>query len=471
MKRSFRLQLKESSSTLALLQHVADCLIVVLLLYIFTWSYVPQWSAYYIFLEASSFIACFVSFHAFSIYRSWRGKDFYKEFTAILFAWGTVVGAVLFGIFMTKTSDRFSRVVLIAWFFASPLAIFLAHVLARIALRYVRRQGHNIKRAVVGGGGRAMERMCRQLEEMDWAGIKTVGYFEDQNACETHAGNTCPYLGNIEALPGFLKNNPVDYIYITLSMKHEEKIFRIINYCRTLGSALYVAPDFQTYGLFNARMETFGDLLLLNFNPEFRLKRYFDVVFSLLVLLSTLPLTLVIALLIKLQDGGPVFYGQRRVTAAGKRFRCLKFRTMCVDAEKMLKDILERDPEAKAEWEKSYKLKNDPRVTWIGRFLRKTSLDELPQFINVLKGEMSVVGARPIVGQELKQYYKENGGLYCSIKPGITGPWQVRMRSETKNYQDRVDLDTWYVLNHSMWMDLKIIFKTVWAMFSGKGAC
>jgi len=115
-------------------------------------------------------------------------------------------------------------------------------------------------------------------------------------------------------------------------------------------------------------------------------------------------------------------------------------------------------------------LKNDLRITWIGKLLRKTSLDELPQFLNVLKGEMSVVGARPIVHKELSEYYCENGGVYCSIKPGITGIWQVSKRSDTTNYQERVDLDTWYILNHNLWLDLKIIFKTIGRMITQKGA-
>jgi len=471
METSFRVHLRESSSTLVFLQHVMDCVLVVLILYSINRLYGVPWSEFYTFLALFAFIACFISFYAFHLYRSWRGSDYYKEFGTIAMAWGMVVGLVLLALFVTKTSERFSRVILMAWFFATPLVLFGAHVLVRTALRLARSRGYNQRRAVIVGGGDMMERLCRHLGEMHWAGIQILGYFADQEACGAVSGNPCPLLGKIEELPRFLKAKTVDYVYIALPMKEEEKITQLINRCRTLGANLYMVPDLYTYGLFNARMEYFGNLLLLNFNPEFRLKRYFDVVFSLAVLLFTLPLTLVIALLIKLQDGGPVFYGQKRVTAAGKRFTCWKFRTMCVDADKKLQELLESDPQAREEWEKTFKLKNDPRVTWIGRFLRRTSLDELPQFINVLKGEMSVVGARPIVEKELYDYYGENGGLYCSLKPGITGLWQVSMRSDTVNYQDRVDLDTWYVLNRSAWLDFKIVLKTVWVVLSRKGAC
>ena len=175
-------------------------------------------------------------------------------------------------------------------------------------------------------------------------------------------------------------------------------------------------------------------------------------------------------MLIKLDDGGPVFYRHRRITAAGKEFDCIKFRTMRVGAENELPGLLAAHPELKKEWDAGFKLKNDPRVTRIGKFLRRTSLDEFPQFFNVLKGDMSVVGARPIVGRELKDFYKESAGRYCSMKPGITGPWQVGKRSDTEDYRERVELDDWYILNYSLWNDIKIIVKTVLMMIKGNGA-
>jgi lipopolysaccharide/colanic/teichoic acid biosynthesis glycosyltransferase len=175
--------------------------------------------------------------------------------------------------------------------------------------------------------------------------------------------------------------------------------------------------------------------------------------------------------LIKLGDGGPVLYAHERITSRGRKFKCLKFRTMRVGADQELAALLADDPALREEWEKHFKLKDDPRVTRIGRFLRHASLDEFPQFINVLKGDMSVVGARPIVGRELREYYKnDSAGLYCSMKPGVTGPWQVGKRSDTDDYDERVRLDDWYILNSSLWTDVKIIVKTVAALFKGKGA-
>jgi lipopolysaccharide/colanic/teichoic acid biosynthesis glycosyltransferase len=143
---------------------------------------------------------------------------------------------------------------------------------------------------------------------------------------------------------------------------------------------------------------------------------------------------------------------------------------MVQDADAKLKELLENDPQARDEWQSTFKLKNDPRITRVGKWLRVSSLDELPQFWNVLKGEMSVVGARPIVAQELHEYYNGSQGLYCSIKPGVTGPWQVGGRSDTEDYDERVRMDSEYILNRTMWLDIKIICKTVWKVLKREGA-
>jgi undecaprenyl-phosphate galactose phosphotransferase len=198
-------------------------------------------------------------------------------------------------------------------------------------------------------------------------------------------------------------------------------------------------------------------------------KRPFDIGFSLFAIVVTLPVMIPIAVVIKLIDGGSIFFGHTRVGYRGKKFKVLKFRSMYIDADTRLKEILENDPKAREEWEKTFKLKNDPRVTPIGKFLRKTSLDELPQFFNVLKGDMSVVGPRPVVEEELTKYYKEKAELYKSVKPGVTGYWQVEGRSDT-GYDERIRMDEWYIKNQSFLLDLKIILKTLKVMLTGKGA-
>lgn len=197
------------------------------------------------------------------------------------------------------------------------------------------------------------------------------------------------------------------------------------------------------------------------------LKRSFDIISSIGIILILSPLLLFIFTKVK-KDGGPAIYGHERVGKNGKLFKCLKFRSMVVNSAEVLKDVLERDPTAKAEWDASFKLKNDPRITKIGEFLRRTSLDELPQLFNVLKGEMSLVGPRPIIAAELERYNDEVD-YYLLSKPGMTGLWQVSGRSDV-DYDTRVYLDTWYVKNWSMWNDVAILFKTVTVVLKKDGA-
>uniref|UniRef100_A0A7C2K4X2 Exopolysaccharide biosynthesis polyprenyl glycosylphosphotransferase n=1 Tax=candidate division WOR-3 bacterium TaxID=2052148 RepID=A0A7C2K4X2_UNCW3 len=199
------------------------------------------------------------------------------------------------------------------------------------------------------------------------------------------------------------------------------------------------------------------------------LKRGIEVVLAVFILPLLLPLIFLIGVAIILDSKGPIFYAQERIGRGGKPFKCLKFRTMYVDADLRLQEILDRDERAREEWQKYFKLKNDPRVTRIGKILRKTSLDELPQIFNILKGEMSFVGPRPVLKKELEEYYKEFSRYYCEVRPGITGLWQISGRNEL-DYEQRVRLDVWYVLNWSLWLDFVIFIKTIKVVLSGKGA-
>jgi exopolysaccharide production protein ExoY len=185
-----------------------------------------------------------------------------------------------------------------------------------------------------------------------------------------------------------------------------------------------------------------------------------------LVLLS--PFFLIVALLVR-ADGGPAFFAHQRVGRGGKLFGCLKFRSMVIDSQARLEALLANDPAARAEWEATRKLKNDPRITRIGRFLRSTSLDELPQLINVLRGEMSLVGPRPVLEAEIDRYYGAAAAHYMAVRPGITGLWQVSGRSET-SYESRVALDVAYVSRPSMIADLAILLRTPVAVLSRRGA-
>jgi undecaprenyl-phosphate galactose phosphotransferase len=198
-------------------------------------------------------------------------------------------------------------------------------------------------------------------------------------------------------------------------------------------------------------------------------KRLFDLTVGIIfIVLLCVPMA-VISILIRIGSRGPAVFSQERIGKNGKPFRCYKFRTMYADAEQRFNKLLEQAPGVKSEWEQNWKLKDDPRITKIGDFLRKTSLDELPQLFNVLKGDMSLVGPRPVTREEINEFYKDKAELCFGVPLGITGLWQVSGRSST-SYDYRIALDLWYVRNWNLWLDIVILLKTIKIVIKREGA-
>lgn len=212
----------------------------------------------------------------------------------------------------------------------------------------------------------------------------------------------------------------------------------------------------------------FASIHNLTFKGNLVLKRLLDIFIILICMPFILPLMIILSLLVKLTSKGPVFYGHKRVGKNGKVIKCWKFRSMCINSQEILEQILATDPVRRAEWEKDRKFIDDPRVTKFGKFLRKTSLDELPQLFNILFGDMSLVGPRPVTEPELAKYGKYKDYV-LSVVPGLTGMWQVSGRSDT-GYEERISFDTYYIQNWSIWLDIWILIKTVWVVLKGKGA-
>ena len=213
----------------------------------------------------------------------------------------------------------------------------------------------------------------------------------------------------------------------------------------------------------------FASVHNLTFKANIFFKRTLDVLIILFFSPIVLPITLLLAILTKITSKGPIFYGHKRVGKNGKTIKCWKFRSMCINSQEILEKILATDPIRREEWEKDRKFKDDPRITKFGKFLRKTSLDELPQLFNILIGQMSLVGPRPVTEPELEKYgeYKD---YVLSVLPGLSGMWQISGRSDT-GYEDRISFDTYYIQNWSIWLDIWILIKTIWVVLIGKGAC
>lgn len=313
--------------------------------------------------------------------------------------------------------------------------------------------------------------------------ISDIIYFANHNNCfginvlNTIDSDDLFDNKKLNQLKRYLKITPLKTVIIAQPTMPSERLFKLIDIIQPLVRNVMFVPNTRGIPIYNLEVKKLfeSNILLLGIKnnltktSNYILKRIFDICFSLLGMIVILPVSLIICICILIESPGaaPIFK-HYRVGRMGKLFPCYKFRSMIPHAQEKLKDYLAKNPEAQREWNTFYKLKNDPRITKVGKILRKTSLDELPQIINVLKGEMSLVGPRPIIKDEL-HYYGKNVRDYYSVLPGITGMWQANGRSDT-GYAERVSLDVWYIRNWSIWIDIALICKTIKAVFCGKGA-
>ncbi len=265
-------------------------------------------------------------------------------------------------------------------------------------------------------------------------------------------------------------------VVISLADKETDEAFEIVSYVLHHVSRVYVLPKTSKLPLINSEffnsinhkgMALYVKNKLLH-EGERNIKLFFDKILSISLFILFLPVLLIIYAIVYISTGGQPVYKQRRIGKDGISFRIYKFRTMRTDADALLEQMLESNPEKKAEWEKEFKLKDDPRITKIGQFLRQTSLDELPQLFNVFQGKMSLVGPRPIIEDEIEKY-GDYFSYFTAVKPGITGLWQVSGRNDI-SYEERVRLDVWYVRNWSMELDIMILVKTAAIVLMRKGS-
>jgi Undecaprenyl-phosphate galactose phosphotransferase WbaP len=315
----------------------------------------------------------------------------------------------------------------------------------------------------------------KYLSSRPYFGLKPVGIIDDSGLYPTEDLQDPPaYLGTFKMAPSIANDNSIFWAVVAMPERSTSEVNQIIKtYVRHFPHVLVVPELDGLPSLWNRSFDLgrvhgicIESKLLLPI-PRF-LKRVVDIVTVVSVGLICLPIIMIIALLVKLSSPGPVVYSHERICQKGRRFKAWKFRTMFIKADSLLEQYLASNPEIRKEWEANHKLRNDPRVTRIGRWLRKTSLDELPQLWNILRGEMSLVGPRPIVEAEIKRY-GESYGLYTRVVPGLTGLWQISGRNNT-TYAERVRLDGYYVRNWSPWFDLYILARTLKVVLRREGA-
>ncbi|WP_179400601.1 undecaprenyl-phosphate glucose phosphotransferase [Burkholderia guangdongensis] len=410
-----------------------------------------------------------VCFPAFGIYQSWRGKRFIGLMGRVALAWLVVEGAgILMSVSFHQSGDL-SRLWLGYWAIVSIVLLAGSKACVHAILRELRRGGYNHKAVAIVGGTPAARRLIAQMRARPEAGFRPVCVFDDGDAAESDVMlDDVRIERSFDTLVRLVRSRAIHELWLALPVSEEARIHRIVTVFRHDFVNIRLIPDVRTLSLFNQEVVELLGVPAINLaaSPitDVRIlpKFVFDRMFALVALTGLAPLMATIALMIKLTSHGPVFFRQKRKGIDGHEFEIYKFRSMKVHSE--------------TAGQVTQATKHDPRVTAVGRFLRRTSLDELPQFINVLKGEMSVVGPRPHA-LEHDDIYKDlvKGYMFrYRIKPGITGWAQINgYRGETDRVEKmmgRVKLDLYYMQHWSFWLDIKIVALTLWKGFMGSNA-
>jgi len=383
--------------------------------------------------------------------------------------------AILSVVFVGKIGESVSRTVvvligLISLVLFPPLRIFMKRRLIRAGL---------LKRKVlILGANETGVLALTALRGEPNLGYEVIGFLDDDSRAR---GRACiegiKVHGGLDRVERYLANADIHDVVIALPESDRGTLDRLVTRLQHKAASVLYFPHYSGIAVIGTEIrhffhdQAFALEIKNNLAEPLNIftKKAFDLAIGLLLfLLLAIPLA-VISALIMVTSPGPVIYRQQRAGKNGTTFLCYKFRTMYRDADTRLNDILAENRQAKEEWERCRKLTDDPRITPLGRFLRGTSLDELPQIFNVLRGEMSLVGPRPVTAEEIVQHYKESADLCFSVLPGITGLWQVSGRSNT-SYDYRIMLDSWYVRNWNLWLDIVILLKTVYVVVKKEGA-
>lgn len=437
----------------------------------FSWVYKPEVLPFD-FYQSFSFLLLPFWLFIFSLFGLYDWKRVFAGIEEYIRAFhASTLGMMLVILYIFFAEESIAR----GWVVLSWLLITFSLMLGRFSFRrfvhYLRVRGHLLKTVLIIGANEESLAIASQLHTNRKAGVWIAGVVDDTLEPGSELLPKVPVLGPMDFIESMVEYLQVHEIIVATTAVPREKLLHLFQTFSTndkvtirLSSGLY---EMLTTGV---EVTDVGNVPLLSINKmrltgtEVIIKRVLDVFISIGALLLLWPVMLIMAIAIKLDSSGPVFYKREVVGAGGKIFHAWKFRTMYSDADARLA----RDPELRRKFESNFKLKDDPRVTHVGKFLRKTSLDELPQLFNVLMGQMSLVGPRMITKAEQDRYGKWQINLF-TVKPGITGLWQVSGRSDV-SYQERVTLDMHYIRNYSIWSDIYLLWLTIPAVLRSKGA-
>jgi exopolysaccharide biosynthesis polyprenyl glycosylphosphotransferase len=366
----------------------------------------------------------------------------------------------------------FSRALFGYFMLFSFVLLSVEKISLKLFLGYIRRKGYNVRHILIVGTDQKAQKFISLIEQHSKWGLKVTGLLQFTTEEPCPSIKNYKILGKLNELVDICKQNTIDEVVFCVPKETVSNMEEHLRDMVEMGITVRMVLDF--YDVIWPRRELnffHGEIPIITFYchafdaGQLFIKRCLDVLGSLAGLILFAVLFPIIAAAIKIDSKGPLFFKQQRVREHGRVFTCWKFRSMYIDAEERKKDLMSRNEMKGA----IFKIKDDPRVTRVGKFLRKTSLDELPQFWNVLKGEMSLVGTRPPTPDEVASYKNWHHKRIC-IKPGLTGMWQVSGRNEIQDFDEVVRLDLKYIDQWTLWLDFKILFKTLWVVFSKKGS-
>ena len=411
---------------------------------------------------ARAMVFALVVFTVAPLYRSWRGRGLAREITTMVATYSVLFVLLALHAVALKYAGEISRAWLGLWFVGCLAGGTVMRTAVRGAASWTRQHGMDLRRAVIVGGGDNALRIVEAMRQRSWTGIKPVGWFH--TGVDGTPPGELPHLGGLEQLAEYVEHAQISQVWIALPLGAQDTIAQILQQLAHSTVDIKFVPDMFGLQLLNHSIDQIAGLPVINLQESplqghrHVLKSFEDRFLSLLILIAISPVLLMIAIAIKASSPGPVFYQQERVSWNNKKFRMLKFRSMPVNAE----------AETGAVWAKA----GEARATGFGQFLRRTSLDELPQFINVLKGEMSIVGPRPErpvfvdkFKHDIPAYMKKH-----MVKAGITGWAQVNGWRGSTDLAQRIECDLYYIEHWSLWLDVRILLMTLFVGFANKRA-
>ena len=449
------------SQVLSFAARLLDGVVIGLALWAASVAYTGSWDSHDTGAAALAVALWFLGGEATGMYRSFRGAPMKATVGRIWLTWAIVVPGLLVAAFFTKMSTEFSRIVALIWFLLAPIALSVWRVGLRLALDELRAHGRNTRTVAIAGLSENGQRLAGQILETPWAGLRLRGFYDDRDKKTGRVHRPqgdVPIVGSFRKLVADARAGEVDIVYVALPLCAEPRIRTLVRELADTTASVHVVADLIVSDLLRSRWSSVGDVPVLSvFDGPFYgvdgwLKRLEDVVIGTAIMtIIALPM-LAVAIAVKLTSKGPVIFKQRRYGLDGRDIVVWKFRTMTVCEDGASVQQVTKD---------------DKRLTPIGAFLRRTSLDELPQFIQVMTGDMSIVGPRPHAVAHNEEYRRKITGymLRHKVKPGITGWAQVNgWRGETDTLDKmrrRIEHDLEYIRNWGLWLDLKIIFLTV----------